>query len=197
MKFILKTIDSDSLDNTGNLHSKGVPFIDLCSILSLIIKINPERILEVGTYKGEFFVCVNYIIKKYKLRTILVHTCDINLELIKKSKENYNRIPEQYFNKKIDAKIMNLNCNSNEFINLIKEFNYDLVFIDGEPTSDELYNCRDIKYKIGHDMFYPNMNKSPMVSLRGIGFKIFAQLMKKELLIIYPELSNCGVGLIY
>jgi predicted O-methyltransferase YrrM len=97
-------------------------------LLSMISKmINPERILEIGTFTGYATLCLAEGLRE-KGR---IYTIDINVELEDMVRSNFKRSD-------LDSKIMYQIGDAKEIIPTLNE-TFDLVFIDADKKNNATY----------------------------------------------------------
>jgi caffeoyl-CoA O-methyltransferase len=97
-------------------------------LLSMISKlINPERILEIGTFTGYATLCLAEGLRENGR----IYTIDINLELEDMVRSNFKR-------SNLDSKIMYQIGDAKEIIPTINEI-FDLVFIDADKKNNATY----------------------------------------------------------
>ena len=95
------------------------------SMLSNMIR--PERILEVGTFTGYATLCL----AEGLTTSGIIHTIDINMELVDMVKSNFNKSPYK-------EKISYHPGNATEIISTLNE-TFDLVFIDADKKNNGTY----------------------------------------------------------
>lgn len=97
-------------------------------LLSMISKmINPERILEIGTFTGYATLCLAEGLRENGR----IYTIDINLELENMVRSNFKRSD-------LDSKIMYQIGDAKEIIPTLNEI-FDLVFIDADKKNNATY----------------------------------------------------------
>ena len=97
-------------------------------LLSMISKlINPERILEIGTFTGYATLCLAEGLRENGR----IYTIDINLELEDMVRSNFKR-------SNLDSKIMYQIGDAKEIIPTLNEI-FDLVFIDADKKNNATY----------------------------------------------------------
>ena len=97
-------------------------------LLSMISKlINPERILEIGTFTGYATICLAEGLRENGR----IYTIDINLELEDMVRSNFKR-------SNLDSKIMYQIGDAKEIIPTLNE-TFDLVFIDADKKNNATY----------------------------------------------------------
>ncbi len=97
-------------------------------LLSMISKmINPERILEIGTFTGYATLCLAEGLRENGR----IYTIDINLELEDMVRSNFKRSD-------LDSKIMYQIGDAKEIIPTLNEI-FDLVFIDADKKNNATY----------------------------------------------------------
>ncbi len=97
-------------------------------LLSMISKmINPERILEIGTFTGYATLCLAEGLRENGR----IYTIDINLELEDMVRSNFKRSD-------LDLKIMYQIGDAKEIIPTLNE-TFDLVFIDADKKNNATY----------------------------------------------------------
>ena len=97
-------------------------------LLSMISKmINPERILEIGTFTGYATLCLAEGLRENGR----IYTIDINLELEDMVRSNFKRSD-------LDSKIMYQIGDAKEIIPTLNEI-FDLVFIDADKKNNTTY----------------------------------------------------------
>ncbi len=97
-------------------------------LLSMISKmINPERILEIGTFTGYATLCLAEGLRENGR----IYTIDINLELENMVRSNFKRSD-------LDLKIMYQIGDAKEIIPTLNEI-FDLVFIDADKKNNATY----------------------------------------------------------
>lgn len=97
-------------------------------LLSMISKmINPERILEIGTFTGYATLCLAEGLRENGR----IYTIDINLELENMVRSNFKRSD-------LDLKIMYQIGDAKEIIPTLNE-TFDLVFIDADKKNNATY----------------------------------------------------------
>lgn len=97
-------------------------------LLSMISKmINPERILEIGTFTGYATLCLAEGLRENGR----IYTIDINLELEDMVRSNFKR-------SNLDSKIMYQIGDAKEIIPTLNE-TFDLVFIDADKKNNATY----------------------------------------------------------
>ena len=97
-------------------------------LLSMISKlINPERILEIGTFTGYATLCLAEGLRENGR----IYTIDINLELEDMVRSNFKR-------SNLDSKIMYQIGDAKEIIPTLNEI-FDLVFIDADKKNNTTY----------------------------------------------------------
>ncbi len=97
-------------------------------LLSMISKmINPERILEIGTFTGYATLCLAEGLRENGR----IYTIDINLELEDMVRSNFKRSD-------LDLKIMYQIGDAKEIIPTLNEI-FDLVFIDADKKNNATY----------------------------------------------------------
>ncbi len=97
-------------------------------LLSMISKmINPERILEIGTFTGYATLCLAEGLRENGR----IYTIDINLELEDMVRSNFKRSD-------LDSKIMYQIGDAKEIIPTLNE-TFDLVFIDADKKNNATY----------------------------------------------------------
>lgn len=123
---LLKSIDREtnlkvSMPRMLSGHYQG-------RVLSMLAKmINPQRILEIGTYTGYATLCLAEGLKE----TGVIHTIDINAELEDMVRANFKKSP---LNKKIIYHI-------GDAVKIIPELKevFDIVFIDADKKNNSTY----------------------------------------------------------
>ena len=97
-------------------------------LLSMISKlINPERILEIGTFTGYATLCLAEGLRENGR----IYTIDINLELEDMVRSNFKR-------SNLDSKIMYQIGDAKQIIPTLNE-TFDLVFIDADKKNNATY----------------------------------------------------------